>query len=217
MNITTVMNNLTVDSYSQKGGELNYPTISYWFDQFGSKRFQEILMLSLLPTGIIGAILNVLGLIVLRTEKFNLPLYSYLRHYLVVSTAICLIGSTRFVNVTRRMFSFSNSFAPTWYMSFIYVPLRRYFGFYGSFLDVILALERFILLSNQLKWFRKMKPIKFVLICGVILLLLCVPNWFYHRPAKRTRGIGLNKTVVIYIYSSANTNRIIIEYTQYIQ
>jgi hypothetical protein len=188
------MNNSTVSIPS-----VTYHSAIYWLTKFGSDRAQDIKLLTLLPIGIIGFILNILVLVVLRNKEFELSVYSYIRAYTFNSALICLLISTRFVTKSYTLFKFTNTLVAQLYSSKFYVPVTKFLYLYGSFLDILLTFDRIVLFSNRFQFFKRLKPLLVCIIIAPITLILVIYH-FINREIRET-SVKLNKTEIFVIYS----------------
>jgi hypothetical protein len=177
------MNNTTNETYH---------SVKYWYSLFGYVYAKNIVNVVLIAIGIIGAILNILALIVMRANTFNLPFYTYLKAYTYCSICICLLNATLFTSGTRYLIKFSNSKGSFEYYSYFFAPLLSITNFYGSFIDVVLSMERIVLLTKKLEWFRKIDPKVLCLTFFVITNVLSWPFWIYYRP--HSFHVMLNET-----------------------
>jgi hypothetical protein len=169
-----------------------------WFTIFGSVLIQEIINISIIPIGIFGMSLNIVALIVLRSHEFNLPFYTYLRAHTLQSVFICFLSSTHFTIGCRNLLSFTNSkFSFQWYVHVV-VPFINITTLYGSLLGIILSMERIILLSNQLKWFRKINANLVCVICAFIPFVFFWPLFSVFR--ENSAVVYLNETTPFTIY-----------------
>jgi hypothetical protein len=96
---------------------------------------------------------------------------------------------------------FSNSKESFEYYCYFFGPLITIVNFYGSFIDVVLSIERIVLLSKKLEWFRKIDPKVLCLIFVIIASLVIWPYWTLYRPASL--NVMLNETTpfVVYYYN----------------
>jgi hypothetical protein len=189
MNNTTELNKNTTESYY---------SLEYWLSVFGSIYALDVANVALIPIGIIGAALNILALLVMRAENFNLPFYTYLRAYTYCSTCICLLNATLFTSGTRYLLKFTNTKGSVQYYSYLFGPLITIINLYGSFIDVVLSMERIVLLSKKMEWFRKIDPKLLCLIFAIIANLLVWPYWTIYKPQQLT--VKLNETTPFVIH-----------------
>jgi hypothetical protein len=175
---------------NNKNGE--YFTLEHWYTSLGSTFVTEVIYVSLIPIGIIGILLNLFALLVLRSDKFNLPFYTYLRIFTINGIFICLINGTQFTIGVRRIIPSTNTKFSMLYVCYVYVPVIRLLNLYGSTLDVVLSMERVSLLSKRMVWFRKWKPVKVCLTIATICIIFSIPFWFFFKPMEME--VYLNET-----------------------
>jgi hypothetical protein len=176
------MNNTTIFNSTVKPPP-GRPVLSkeQWYERFRSST-QSILDVSLIPIGITGIILNILALIVLKSNRFNLPFYTYLRAYTIAGVFICIVYCTQFTVGAYTVFEFTNSQGSIRFYSYFFQPFLILTNIYGSALDVILSLERVVLLSKKFQWFRRINPRLLCLIILLISFMLANPFWFLLGP-----------------------------------
>jgi hypothetical protein len=180
---------------------VTYLSLTSWYSKFGSAPYQEGIFLSFLPIGIIGIFLNILSLKILNSKEFEHAFYSYLRVYIINSIFLCYSTGTRFANVTRSIFGFSNTYSANWYIIYIAIPLNNICFHYGSFIDIIIAFERVVTLSNKMNCFKRMKPL---LVVGLFLIASILIDFVLYFSFEITeKKVMLNKTVSFIIHSYA--------------
>jgi hypothetical protein len=183
---------------SNSTSNVTYFPLSVWYSRFGSAPYVEGIYLSFLSVGIIGLFLNTLSFIVLQSKEFEHAYYKYLRVYIINSLLLCFAIGSRFASVTRSIFSFSNTYNANWYVVNISIPLINVCYHYGCFLDIILAFERVVLLSNKFTWFRRIKP---AALCVFFLILSILIDFiFYFSFDIVKRKINLNKTEIFIMH-----------------
>jgi hypothetical protein len=178
------MNNTTITVYNSTYRP--FPSRPMLSKQDLYKRFrshtQASLDLSLIPICIVGVVLNAISLIVLRSNRFNLPFYTYLRAYVLASLMICLVNGTQFTIGNYTILEFTNSQISVRFYSYFFQPFLNITNIYGSMLDIILSMERVVLVSKKLQWFRKISPKLLCLILFVVSFMISVPYWFSLSP-----------------------------------
>jgi hypothetical protein len=178
-------------------------TLEYWYELLGLSLIQDIIFLCLIPIGIIGILLNILTLFVLRSDKFKLTFYTYLRAYTINSIFICFLNATRFSSNIRQNIFFVNLKLSLQFFCYIYIPILSGINVFESALDIILSIERLALLSKRIQWFTKIKPKKLCIILAFIFIVLAIPYWFFFKSNDIvTNIVTLNetKTVIIHFY-----------------
>jgi hypothetical protein len=169
-----------------------YFTLEHWYTTLGTTFVIEVIYVCLIPIGILGILLNVFALLVLRSDKFTLPFYTYLRVYTINSILICFINGTQFSIGVRRIITSTNSRFSMLYFCYVYAPAVLLLNLYGSSLDVILSMERVSLLSKRMLWFRELKPRKVCLTLAIIFVMIALPYWFFFKPMETV--VYLNET-----------------------
>jgi hypothetical protein len=182
---------------SNSTSNITYFPLSVWLYRFGSAPYQEKINLSFLPVGIIGTFLNILSLKILQSKEFDNAFYIYMRAYIANSICLCAFQATRFLNITRSIFSFSNSYAANWYIAKISIPFVTMYFHYSSFLNIVMSFERIVLLSNKLSWFKRINPI-FLLVSLAIVSIIIDAVYFCLQVTERI--IFLNETEIFKTY-----------------
>jgi hypothetical protein len=208
-NSTSIFNNTTTTAAPSF-----YLSKKQWFAIFRSMP-QQWIDVSLIPLGIIGIILNILALIVMRSDKFNLPFYTYLRAYTCWSIVICAVNSIQFTSGSRTLFGFTNSKVSTVFYCYIFFPVQYVNNCYGSLLDIVLSMERVVLLSKTLNFFKKINP---KLLCFIFLAISIVtsgPYFFFIIPG-RTSTLQLSRTTSFTLHTiSLSHNRFVNSFAKY--
>jgi hypothetical protein len=173
---------------------VTYYPLNHWYSQFASSREQEILALVMLGSGIIGIFLNILTLIVLRSNAFDLKVYTYLRVFVVNSIMLCFWTALSFIFMVKSFFSFANTNGASLFNIYLVIPFLRMNNTFGVFIDILISFERVALFSNRFNWFKKLKPIIPCEISAIISVFVVIPYFFYYKPIQIE--IPLNETEV---------------------
>jgi hypothetical protein len=182
------------------------PLSFFIYDIYDTKLYQEILSLSMLPTGIIGIFLNILTLLILRSRVFNLSLYVYFRAYTINSLSICFWTGLSFLVNTRSIFDFSNTYNTNWFHIYFTIPILSINYTISSFLDLFMSLERVMLLSNGFQWFKKLKPSIICVVFVLISICLNIPSYFFYKPFMKTTSSNTKETTVYHSISKNFTD-----------
>jgi hypothetical protein len=199
MNNTTTVNYNTTKSPSL----MHYRSKVEWFNSYRPIE-QQWLDVSIIPMAIIGIILNILALIVMRSDKFSMPFYTYLRVYTFWSIIICAVNAGQLTAGSRTLFEFTNSKGSFSYYAYFFFPVQYVNNTYGSLLDIILSMERVVLLSKTLNFFKKINP---KLLCFILLLISIAGSgpYFFFLESGRVTKIALNETTSFIIHSTLSS------------
>jgi hypothetical protein len=156
---------------------ITYHTLDYWYNFYGFAFRREIIYLVFIPLNIVGFTFNIISHVVYKGEDFHIPVYNYFRVYTINSALICLLLTTRFVNTSKRFFSFSNSIGANIYYAEFYLPILNSLTLFQASLDIILAFDRIVLFSNKYLWFKRLNPIKVSRFCLVISFISMLYHW----------------------------------------
>jgi hypothetical protein len=106
--------------------------------------------------GPLGFLLNSLSFAILRDCAFkSTPIYAYLRVYALNSALICLVSTFAFAAMSTRLFAWSNSYSTHFYHLFVYTPVANTGYFYGTFLDIVVTLDRIANFNQHVRGFLK--------------------------------------------------------------
>jgi hypothetical protein len=165
------------------------------------------------PISFIGLLLCLFSLIILMDKKqFDIPLYGYLRLYVINSTIQCFLGIFLFIAHSATLFQFSNSFLAQYFLTHVYLPVSNTCYFYSSILDILIIIERIVTLSSysKFKYFMKL-PVELV---GLFALLLCLTinlsQFFFLHPIKKSIALDTERRVDIYFMSKSNFSQTIL-------
>ena len=183
-----------------------YFSKDYWFSQFGSSLLLDLLqLLAVLPFSLIGVAFNFLSYFTLSKKTFrNSVFYNYLRVYTLNSMIVNMVMALFFWPNTLRTFEFSNTYGAYIYKSFIYVPVINACVLFGSFMDILISLERLFKFYPHLdNRFNKIPIWKIIVTFIVATVLLCVQYLFKFAPAYI--DVQLSASSVFRIYFTAAT------------
>jgi hypothetical protein len=192
-----------------------YFSIDFWYKLVGSNEIVEIFNVSLIPIGIIGALLNILALVVMRSDVFNKPFYTYLKAYTICSVLICLLNSTQFTSGTRHLIKFTNSVESFEYYCYFYVLSLSWSTTCGSLFDITLSLERVLLLSKKLAWFKRINPKLLCFIFVIISILLIWSTGTLFRPIHIYVNLNETTKVKINLVTMVFSSKMILVFNRY--
>jgi hypothetical protein len=176
-------------------------SIEYWT----MPQTNQMLLITLLPIGFFGFILNVSSFIILKNRDFELNVYGYIRVYTLNSSLICLLTSTRFIYKSHHFFKFSNTFTAQNYGSKFFVPIMNILYFFGSSLDILLTIDRMIIFSNRFQCFNRLKPMK---VCFCLFIISIILNsYFWKTRMTETIEINVNETIFKVYLSTSSDDR----------
>jgi hypothetical protein len=173
-------------------------TLEYWFNFYGFTLQRTIIYLIFIPLNIIGLVLNIISYLVFKNRDFQLPVHKYIRIYTLNSAFICLLLSTRFINTSRRNFSFSNSEGAIKYYIQFYLPFLNSLTLFQAFIDIILSFDRIVLFSNKYLFFKKMNPMLVSVITLILSFILMGYYWIKMSLTKTEIRLSENKIYTLY-------------------
>lgn len=140
--------------------------------------------------GLISFLLNIISYAVFTSPQFSQkPLYIYIRMSCLNSALINFISAINFLWTSRRYLAIANTHLAIIMRCFFRYPVVLSAYSFGSFLDIILALERLCELTNSKNLFHRFRP---YLVCLLLLLLAISINItiiFMAEPKKQVLKI----------------------------
>ena len=162
----------------------------------------SIVLFGITPICFFGVLFNLTTFKVLSTKKFyKLNLYTYLRVYSLNSALDNFLCLFFFVSNCQRYFEFCYSGPfPSYYLSYVYVPLRNSFLFMASLLDICISVERNSQFLPILKPILKFNP-RYV--CLTLISITAAVNLqYYFLNTPTAIDLKLNSTTNLRYYFS---------------
>ena len=159
--------------------------LSYWLDLLGlSFSLEALTVYSLLPLCLISVVLNSISFWILNKKEFMLgTFFSYLRIYVLNSSAFSLILITAPLFSSKRILTFSNSYTTSFYGCYIFSVLMATLYLFSSLLEILIVVERMsYFLPNRFKKIDKMGAKKFCFVLLALSLLVNSPMFFVTYP-----------------------------------
>lgn len=150
------------------------------------------------PISIFSLIANLLVFYILSERYFQKkPIYEYLKVSCLNCSIVNLIYAISFICDSRRYLDISNTEFATQFRCYFKIPVTNTCYFYGSVLDIVLAIDRLVEFRTWAKVrFRQLNP---TCVC-VSLLAVCIvvnaPYLFVFEPKKQ----------IDYIFESMNSS-----------
>jgi hypothetical protein len=156
----------------------NFPSLETVFASLGSTAISDLSRIAInTPTGLIGLLLNIVGLRVLFKAQFkSIRLNSYFKIYLLNSAIIFLLGSGLMMN-SRRYINI-NSYLTNFYVIYIYTAIIGTCYFYGSMLDILIILNSISLITNKTTQLNKVPTYALCLIFLAACIIVNLPQYF---------------------------------------
>jgi hypothetical protein len=92
--------------------------------------------------GPLGCFFNIISFIILRDREFIGAQYDYLKVYTLNSAQVYLLSLFFIFVNTAQFIPWSNSYITRAYTLFVYLPFANTGYFYGTFLDIVITLDR---------------------------------------------------------------------------
>jgi hypothetical protein len=197
------MANLSSNSSFLEKNNTTYFPLSFWLDAFGSTYFIDSMYLFVTsPLSFLGLVSNLIAFRILCGDQFKtVRLYSYQKVYLVNSATFCLVSMFSFL-LTRR-FIYFYTYAANIYIAHVYLSILNFSYFYAGCLDILIIIDRIILLRNKAFFVNNFSP---YLLCFVMLIAAIViemPYFFKFYAASLTVSLSANQAwTVQYVDSS---------------
>ena len=179
-----------------------YLTKTEWFEVFGSSFTRDIIFLFITtPISFIGFILNIISCAILSKRAFEkCDVYSYMRMYSFNSTFINLFSVFLFTVHCYNFFEFTySSSIPSYYISFVYVPLVNLCMCFAILMEIIISIERISQISLRFRHivtYYKPRTIAIAIVIGCIIINL--QYFFTEQPAYA--DLSLNSTTSFRIH-----------------
>ncbi len=156
--------------------------------------------------GIVGVVLNLLGLIVMSNKSLIHPIYMFLWCRQLCNLIVCILACGW---VEPLAYEAADTYGSKVYMYFlIAVPLRISF-FTSAISDVILILNRYFIITDQKVFLLRISKLTNIAMCFTLPLSLCILYFFSHeivqveknRFVLRLNEFGESKLYHIYAWA----------------
>jgi hypothetical protein len=150
------------------------------FSNLASTQLTDTLILALIvPLGVIGSLLNLIGTIVLSRPSFRkLALYKYLRVYSLTSLIITFLMSFYFYMAPRLLFDLALSYMGRIFRCFVITNIITLFFSFGNILDILFNLERVSYFTNKkIDSLKRISPYYVCLGSLIVSVVLHIPNF----------------------------------------
>jgi hypothetical protein len=195
--------NITSFNYS-----IEYYSLDYWLNAFGSNYFIDSIYLFLLPPlSLFGLILNVIAFKVLSTSQFQqIRLYDYQKVYLINSSCVCLASIFTFL-LTRLFINFY-SYEANIYIAHVYLTVINVGYFYSGSMDVFIVLDRISILKNkQIRIINKYSPYSICFALLILVLIVEIPYYFKFYAASITVSLSPTENITLQYVGSSEFSR----------
>lgn len=176
-------------------------------NKIGSTWFYDTIFLFIFPpVGLAAFLGNLISYWILSGPYFTQkPLYTYLKLICLNSSAANLISMLNIIWNTRRYSSISNTEWASQLRCYLKIPVGFGTYFYGSVLDIVLALERLCELTNRREIFRQYRPQRVCFFLFLVCFFLNAPFLFVFVPTKTTiyADTATNTTEFLYHYGES--------------
>ena len=136
--------------------------------------YDAIFLFAFPPIGLISLAANIFSYVIFSARYFrNKPLYTYLKVICLNSSIINLVFAISFICASRRYLDLANTEFATYFRCYIKIPFINTCYFYGSLIDIVLAIDRLIEFTRFKGRFRQFNP---TVICAFLFLLCVIIN-----------------------------------------
>jgi hypothetical protein len=132
--------------------------------------------------GSYGTVFNILSFIVFLDRDLSVPLYEYLRVYTIHGAQTCFFSLFVFIANTMRMFEWSNMYWTHAYYTFVYVPFVTSGYFFGTYMDIVITVDRIGNFNKTVRGFMKLSAYKIYIIGCILCFLVDLPYCFAFVP-----------------------------------
>lgn len=171
-------------------------------NKIGSTWFYDTIFLFIFPpVGLAAFLGNLISYWILSGPYFTQkPLYTYLKLICLNSSAANLISMLNIIWNTRRYFQISNTEWASLLRCYLKMPVAFGTYFYGSVLDIVLALERLCELTNRRQIFRQYRPQRVCFFLFLACFMLNMPFLFVFVPTKTPIYVDRANNMSEYLY-----------------
>lgn len=174
-----------------------------------SPLYDALYLFAFPPISTISLLTNLLVIAILSARFFKRKaIYNYLRVSCLNSSVVSLIYVITFICDSRRYLAVSNSEFATYFRCYFKIPVINTCYFYGSVLDIVLAIDRLVEFTPIKTDFRRMNS---MLVSGglfAVCLIINVPHFFVFEPRKslevlvsNVSGQLVNSTETFHFYA----------------
>jgi hypothetical protein len=196
------MNSSVFVYISNNSSNQTFATIYEFLRAYGSNQTIELLNITLfLFTSCLGTILNAISISVFFKKEFSIPLYSYLRVYVVTGLLVSILQVTYpFFNCKTLFFETSNSYAGVYYVTFVYGFVQATLLCFVFMIDLVIVIDRIATFNVRFKLlFNRLHSIQIIGVLFISSVIIMLPHRFSTGIVEhRLHDTKLDKTINIY-------------------
>ena len=181
-----------------------YHGIDFWFDFYSrsSHTIDLLYFYFFMPLSLLTFVVNSITLYVLNKQEFiSSPFFTYIRIYTLNSIVISFNLIPTFIQGTYRVFRFTNSYSAIFYGCYVYNMILSTLYLYGSFLEILIVIERSLyFLPSKFKIMKITNIRAFCLFLLLLSFIICLPVVLILYPAYSDVKLDQNTTYRIYYW-----------------
>jgi hypothetical protein len=166
---------------SNNASNQTFASIHAFLRAFGSSQVIEMLNISLfLLTSCLGIITNSISLVIFFKKEFVIPLYDYLRVYVMTGFGMSIMQVTYpFFNCKTLFFETSNSNWGVYYVTFVYGVVQTILLCFIFMIDLVIVVDRIATFNLRFKsLYNRMHPNHIICILLVFSAIIMLPHRF---------------------------------------
>ena len=182
--------------------ETFYP-IDFWFSLYGFPHVQDIIIVYIItPFWVTALILSSFSFFVmLKAPFFHSSFFKYMRLYVLSNSLLSLLSTTSFIQLTRHIFSFTNTEAATFYGNYVFAYAQSSLFSFSSLIEICLAAERILgLLPRRFKKIKILGFNKFFSISFIACVLVNITAVLLFEPAYADIQLENNAVFRLWYY-----------------
>jgi hypothetical protein len=161
--------------------------------KYGKTLFMNYLWLyPFVISGSVGFVFNIVSFVIFQGREFNTPLYAYLRVYSINSAQVCFFSVFIFLANTIHFFEWTNQYWTNAYYLYVYIPFVNFGYFFGTFLDIVITLDRISNFNRYVRALMKLSAHKSCMLGFILCLVIDFPYFFVFVPNSATFDV-INK------------------------
>lgn len=167
--------------------------------------YDSIFLFVFPPIGLASLLSNLISYYILSGPYFaHKPLYTYLKAMCLNSAVTNLVSISNILWNTKHYLDISNTQWTSMLRCYFKMPVAFGTYFYGSVIDIVLALERLFELTNQRHVFRRFQPSRVCLVLLIACIVFNIPFFFVFVPTRKELFNPVkNTTEYIYFYGES--------------
>lgn len=148
--------------------------------------YDSIFLFIFPPISLIALVANIVSFYIFSARYFRKkPLYTYLRASCLNSSLMNLVLAISFLCDSRRFIQIANTELATYFRCYFKIPIVNTAHFYGSVIEIVLAIDRLVEFTRLKARFRQANALKISISLFVACLVINAPYILVFEPKKR--------------------------------